>query len=79
MKQNKRSGDRILDSSIRSILGFAVPLFLSNIFQQLYNVVDSFIVGNYLGKNELAAVGTCGNVMFLGVGILPELPPAPGW
>lgn len=69
VKQNKRSGDRILDSSIGSILGFAVPLFLSNIFQQLYNVVDSFIVGNYLGKNELAAVGTCGNVMFLGVGI----------
>ena len=39
------------------ILYFAIPMLIGNIFQQLYNVVDSVIVGNYLGDNALAAVG----------------------
>jgi Na+-driven multidrug efflux pump len=39
------------------ILKFAVPMLLGNVFQQLYNVVDSIIVGNFIGKEALAAVG----------------------
>ena len=37
------------------IILFAIPLFLGNLFQQLYNTADSLIVGNFLGSNALAA------------------------
>ncbi len=40
---------------------FAIPLFIGSIFQQIYNMVDSIVVGNYAGSQALAAVGTfCG-------------------
>ena len=52
-------------SPARHILTFALPLLLGNLFQQLYNMVDSVVVGNYVGKNALAAVGTCGSMSFL--------------
>lgn len=51
-----------------AILRFAAPIFLSQIFQQLYNSVDSLIVGNYLGKQALAAVSSSGSLIFLMVG-----------
>ena len=41
----------------KSITYFSIPLVLSSVFQQLYNLVDSIIVGNYIGENALAAVG----------------------
>ena len=44
------------------LLVFAVPLILSNLFQQLYNMIDSLIVGNYLGADALAAVGSAGTI-----------------
>ena len=47
------------------ILIFAIPIFLSNLFQQLYNSVDSIIVGNYLSDECLAAVSSSGNLIFL--------------
>ncbi|QKN24780.1 MATE family efflux transporter [Caproicibacterium lactatifermentans] len=47
------------------IIQFAVPIFLSQLFQQLYNTVDSVIVGNYLGKSALAAVSSSGTLIFL--------------
>ena len=47
------------------ILRFAIPMLLGNVFQQLYNVVDSVIVGKYIGKIALAAVGTSGPIIFL--------------
>jgi Na+-driven multidrug efflux pump len=47
------------------ILRFAIPMLLGNVFQQLYNVVDSIVVGKFIGKNALAAVGTSGPVIFL--------------
>ncbi len=50
------------------IAQFTVPLFLSQLFQQLYNSVDSLIVGNFLGKEALAAVGSSGSLVFLMVG-----------
>ena len=46
------------------ILTFAIPLLLGNVFQQLYNVVDSIIVGNYLGKEALGAVGASFPIIF---------------
>lgn len=42
----------------KKILYFSIPLILGNLFQQLYNTVDSIIVGNYIGSEALAAVGS---------------------
>lgn len=47
------------------ILLFAIPILLGNMFQNLYNMVDSIIVGRLLGTNALAAVGTTGPVNFM--------------
>ena len=52
----------------KRIVAFAIPLFLGNLFQQLYNMADSLIVGNFLGSNALAAVSSSGNLIFLMVG-----------
>lgn len=52
-------------SEFRLIIGFTLPLLLGNLFQQFYNIVDSVIVGQYLGKNALAAVGATGSMTFL--------------
>lgn len=49
---------------------FALPIFFGNLFQQLYNVVDSLIVGNFLGSNALAAVSSSGNLTFMLIGFL---------
>ena len=57
--------DMTQGSSLKLILKFTVPLLIGNIFQQLYNMVDSVIVGKYVGANALAAVGSCGSVNFL--------------
>ncbi|MFQ8839946.1 MAG: MATE family efflux transporter [Clostridium fessum] len=54
----------------KKIILFAIPLFLGNLFQQLYNTADSLIVGNYLGSNALAAVSSSGNLIFLMVGFI---------
>lgn len=47
------------------IIQFAIPIFLSQLFQQLYNTVDSLIVGRFLGKGALAAVSSSGPLIFL--------------
>ena len=49
----------------KKILLFAIPIFISSLFQQLYNSVDSLIVGNFLGDSSLAAVSSSGNLIFL--------------
>lgn len=49
----------------RLILQFATPMLIGNVFQQLYNVVDSVIVGNFLGKEALAAVGASFPLLFM--------------
>ena len=49
----------------KHIISFAFPLLIGNLFQQFYNMVDSLIVGNYVGSDALAAVGTCGSTSFL--------------
>lgn len=53
---------------IRSLIIFAVPILISNIFQQLYNMADTMIVGNYLGDSSLAAMGACSSIYDLLVG-----------
>ena len=48
---------------MRSMLLFAVPMILGNLLQQCYNVADTLIVGQFLGKNALAAVGSSFTLM----------------
>ena len=52
------------------MLLFALPIFISNLFQQLYNAADSLIVGNFLGGEALAAVGSSGSLIFLLTGFV---------
>ncbi len=49
---------------------FALPLLLGNLFQQMYNTVDSLIVGNFLGSTALAAVSSSGSLIFMLIGFL---------
>ena len=49
----------------KKITLFAVPMLVGNIAQQLYNTVDSVVVGNYVGDNALAAVGSAGPILNL--------------
>lgn len=55
-------------SPVRLILGFAVPLLAGMLFQQLYNFVDTMIVGRFLGVTALAGVGATGSINFLVLG-----------
>ena len=50
--------DMTAGSPAKLIVRFALPLMLGNLFQQFYSMVDAVIVGRYLGKNPLAAVGS---------------------
>ena len=59
----------LLEGDIKGgLLRFAVPLFLGQVFQQLYNMVDALVVGNLCGENALAAVTSTGSLIFLIVG-----------
>lgn len=60
--------DMTKGSPMKLILGFAIPLLLGYLFQQFYNVVDTVIVGRFLGVDNLAAVGATGSVNFLIIG-----------
>ena len=59
----------------KQILAFSLPLLVGNLFQQLYNTVDSIVVGNYVSSQALAAVGTSNSLinliigMFLGISV----------
>ena len=57
--------DMTSGSPYRLILSFTMPLLLGNIFQQLYNMVDSVVVGNVIGDKALAAVGTGFPIIFM--------------
>ena len=48
---------------IRHLLTFSVPLIIGNLFQQLYNTVDIIVVGNFVGKEALAAVGSVSSII----------------
>ena len=57
---------RMTEGSIpRQMISFAIPLFIGNLFQQLYNTADALIVGRMLGNDALAAVSATGNLNFL--------------
>lgn len=63
-KQNRFVKDMTQGTPWKLLLQFAVPLFVGNIFQQLYNMVDSIIVGNFVSSNALGAIGTTNSLTF---------------
>lgn len=60
--------DMTQGSPMKLILGFSIPILLGTLFQQCYNIVDTVIVGRFLGVDSLAAVGATGSVNFLTIG-----------
>lgn len=68
MKNASGSKDLTQGKPMQLILGFGIPLLLGLLFQQLYNMVDSIIVGQLLGVNSLAAVGSTGSLNFMILG-----------
>ena len=62
---NGSTRDMTHGSPWRLIIGFAIPVFLSQVFQQLYNTADALIVGRFLGDEALAAVSSSGPLIFL--------------
>ena len=58
------------------LIAFSVPLLIGNIFQQLYNTVDSVVVGNFVGKQALAAVGSVAPIINMLIGFSRALQPA---
>ena len=66
--KNKKRGETVLlteGNPRRMIFSFAFPIFLSQLFQQLYNTADAWIVGHYLGDRAFAAVASSGSLVFL--------------
>ena len=47
------------------LIKFSIPMLIGNLFQQFYNLVDSVIVGQFVGKDALAAIGATGSATFL--------------
>lgn len=60
--------DLTVGSPFRLIIAFAIPMILGNLLQQLYNFVDTMIVGHFLGVDALAGVGATGSINFLILG-----------
>lgn len=69
----KDNSDMIEGSIFWSILWFSIPLLIGNFFQQLYNTVDSYVVGNYVSTSALAAVGASTPVVNMLVGFFSGL------
>lgn len=64
--QNTNGTKNMTEGNVKKlILQFAIPIFFSQLFQQLYNTADSLIVGRFLGKGPLAAVSSSGPLIFL--------------
>ena len=67
MKSKNQSMDMTQGVIWKQLAYFALPLFLGNLCQQLYNTADSIIVGKFVGKDALAAVSSSGNLIFMTV------------
>ncbi len=69
----KKDTDMTEGGIARLLVSFALPLMIGNVFQQLYNTVDSIIVGNYVSRQALAAVGCTGPIINMLIGIFAGL------
>ena len=62
--------DMTVGKPMKMLLNFTIPVFLGNVFQQLYSMADAVIVGKFVGTKGLAAVGATGTITFLIIGFL---------
>lgn len=62
--------DMTQGNPVKEVLLFSIPMILASVFQQMYNAVDSIIVGQFVGANALAAVGAAFPAMFLAMSVL---------
>ena len=69
----KKDTDMTVGGIPRLLVTFALPLMIGNVFQQLYNTVDSIIVGNFVSKQALAAVGCTGPIINTLIGVFAGL------
>lgn len=69
----RKDTDMTHGSIPRLLIGFAIPLIIGNLFQQLYNTVDSIVVGNFVSKQALAAVGCTGPIINALIGLFSGL------
>lgn len=67
---NRMVRDMTTGSSAKKLLMFSLPLLVGTVFQQLYNMVDSIIVGQYVGTEAFAAVGSTGSITFFVLGLV---------
>lgn len=73
LSRGKRDVDMTEGSITRHIINFAFPLLIGNIFQQLYNTVDTWVVGNYVSNEAFSAVGTVGPIINMLIGFFMGL------
>lgn len=73
MSAKKKSVDMTQGSISGHLLRFAIPTLIGQVFQQLYNTVDSVVVGQFVGKEALAAVGATGNIINALIGFFSGL------
>ena len=67
------TNDMTKGNPLKIFIFFTIPLLIGNIFQQLYSMVDTIIVGRYVGVNALAAVGATSSMFFLVNGMIQGL------
>ena len=70
---NNKTNDMTVGSPVKLIIQFMIPMFLGNVFQQFYNIVDSIVAGQFIGVDALAAIGSTGSLMFFVTGWLNGL------
>ena len=71
--QRKRDVDMTEGSIVKHLITFALPLLVGNVFQQLYNMVDTWVVGRYVSNEAYAAVGTVGPIVNMLIGFFMGL------
>lgn len=72
-RKSSHDVDMTEGSILRHLLTFAFPLLVGNIFQQLYNMVDTWVVGNYVSNEAFAAVGSVGSIINMLIGFFAGL------
>ena len=72
-RKNRRDVDMTEGSIVRHLLLFALPLLIGNVFQQLYNTVDTWVVGNFVSNEAFSAVGTVGPIINTLIGFFTGL------
>ena len=72
-KKGNMQKSMIEGNTLKLILNFSIPLLLGNLFQQLYNTVDSYVVGNFVSSHALAAVGQSTSIINMLVGFFMGL------